>query len=76
MHATAAPPLPRLLTAHDLAEQFDSLSRQRIYELARVGALPTIHVGRSVRFSAQAVADWLESGGTCAEEGSKADRSA
>ena len=74
MHVAEAP-LPKLLTADHLAKQL-GLSRHRIYELARVGALPTIHVGRSVRFSAQAVADWLESGGTCAEEGSKADRSA
>ena len=68
MEANAAPPLPRLLTASDLAEQFDSLSRQRIYELARSGDLPVIRVGRSYRFSVQAVVAWLEAGGTAADD--------
>ena len=54
-HALAEAPLPRLLTADDLADQFASLSRQRIYELARDGGIPAIRVGRSWRFSAQAV---------------------
>ena len=63
-HALADRPLPKLLKAADLAEQFDSLSRQRIYELARNGGIPAIRVGRSWRFSAQAVASWLEAGGT------------
>ena len=70
MHATAALPrlLPRLLTAADLAEQFNSLSRQRIYELARSGDLPAIRIGRSYRFSAQAVSAWIASGGTAGSD--------
>ncbi len=68
MLETAAPPLPRLLTAHDLAEQFDSLSRQRLYELVRENRIPHVKIGRSVRFSAPKVAAWLDAGGTAADE--------
>ena len=68
MHATAAPPLPRLLTVDDLAELLESISTDRIYELAREGQIPHVRVGRSVRFSAEAVAAWLASGGTGTDE--------
>ena len=56
--------LPKLLTAPELAEKFDSISRDRLYELARDGLIPHVKIGRSVRFSARAISAWIENGGT------------
>ena len=60
--------LPKLLTAPELAENFDSISRDRLYELAREGLIPHVKIGRSVRFSARAISAWLEAGGTAADD--------
>ena len=69
MQATAAQPLPRLLRVDDLVKQLDSISTDRIYELVREGKIPgAIRIGRSVRFDAQRVSDWLAAGGTAADE--------
>jgi len=68
MQATAAPQLGRLLTAPELAEQLGSISRDRLFELAREGKIPHVKVGRSVRFAVPAIASWLASGGTAADE--------
>ena len=64
MHATAAPPIGRLLTAPELAEKLGSISRDRLFELAREGKIPHCRIGRSVRFDVRAVGEWLERGGT------------
>ena len=63
--------LPKLITAPELAEKFDSISRDRLYELAREGLIPHVKIGRSVRFSAQAIAAWLENGGTSGPDGAE-----
>lgn len=57
------PALPRLLTATELSEA-TGLPTWRIYELVREDKIPHVRVNRSVRFSAAAVASWLEDGGT------------
>ena len=69
MAAVAEAHLPRLLTAHDLADQLDSLSLHRIYELCREGLIPHVKVGRSVRFAVPAIASWIEAGGTSGPDG-------
>lgn len=58
--------LPRLLKAREVAEQ-TGLSTARVYELTRLGELPSVHLGRAVRYSAAAVAAWLEAGGSLAD---------
>lgn len=55
--------LPRLLTAHDVADQ-TGLSLQRVYELSRKGVMPSIRFGRALRFDPSAITDWLRAGGT------------
>ena len=60
--------LPKLITAHELANQLDSISLHRIYELCRAGSIPHVKVGRSVLFAVPAIASWLASGGTAADE--------
>lgn len=39
-------------------------SPHRVYQLARAGLLPSVRLGRSVRFSPPAVRAWIEAGGT------------
>lgn len=40
------------------------ISNRRVYELARHGLLPVVHLGpRQVRFSVRAVEAWIASGG-------------
>jgi len=55
--------LPRLLKAQEVSEQ-TSIPLSRIYELAREGSLPCVRMGRAMRFSAPAVLEWIENGGT------------
>jgi excisionase family DNA binding protein len=56
------PELPRLLRAHEVADQ-TGLSLARVYELAREGLMPCIRLGRAVRFDASRLNDWLSGGG-------------
>ena len=63
--------LPKLLTAHELADQLDSISLHRIYELCREGSIPHVKVGRSVRFAVPAIASWIEAGGTSGTVGAE-----
>ena len=65
MSNTPASPLPRLLTAEEVAQQL-GLSRWRVYELAKLG-MPHVRLGRAVRFSADALREWLAAGGTDSE---------
>jgi len=39
-------------------------SPHRVYQLARAGQLPSVRLGRSVRFSPPAIRAWIEAGGT------------
>jgi excisionase family DNA binding protein len=54
----------RLLVADEVAEML-RVDRQRIYELVRTRKIPVIRLGeRQYRFSADAVRQWLENGGS------------
>lgn len=44
----------RLLTAKQLAGDL-SFRLDRVYELARTGRIPSVHIGRTVRFDVEAV---------------------
>jgi putative molybdopterin biosynthesis protein len=50
--------LPRLITAKELAERLQ-LRPWRIYELVREGELPCVRIGASIRFSEDAIAEWI-----------------
>lgn len=60
---TATTSLPRLLTADEVADA-TGLPKARVYELAREGDMPAVHLGRAVRFSETALLAWIEAGGT------------
>ena len=52
----------KLLKCKDLAEQW-SLSEDRIYTLAREGIIPSIRIGRTLRFSPTAIEEFISNGG-------------
>jgi excisionase family DNA binding protein len=55
--------LPRLLTADEVAGA-TGLPKARVYELARDGDMPSVSLGRAVRFSEAALLKWIGEGGT------------
>src|SRR5690606_14147029 len=52
----------RLLTAVQAAERLD-VTPARLYELARTGTLPAVRIGRQIRFSPEALNEWIDRGG-------------
>lgn len=61
--STASTVLPRLLRADEVSAQTGE-SLPRVYELCRMGLIPHVRLGRSVRFSAEAIRAWIEDGGS------------
>lgn len=52
----------KLLRASEVAEILD-LSVERVYDLAREGILPTCRLGRQLRFSSNAIENFINNGG-------------
>jgi excisionase family DNA binding protein len=52
----------KLLKIRDVAERLD-VTTQRAYELARIGVLPAVKIGRQVRVAPAALDAFIESGG-------------
>lgn len=55
-----------LLTAEQLAERFQ-VPKSHVWRLARDGALPSVRLGRYVRFRLDAIEEFERGGGTAAE---------
>lgn len=51
--------VPKLLTVPDV-QQITGLPRWRIYELVKQDAIPHMRVGKTLRFSELALAQWIE----------------
>lgn len=66
--ARSRPTLPRLLTATEVAEQ-TGLPLSSVYELTRRDMIPHVKLGRAYRYSAPAVAEWIEAGGAADDDG-------
>jgi excisionase family DNA binding protein len=64
MTAPTTGDLPRLLTADQVCEQFGTIGRHRLYQLARRGQIPSIKLGRAYRFPLSGLMAWIASGGT------------
>lgn len=58
----------RLLTATEVAEIL-RLPKTTVYEHARTKLLPSVRIGRSVRFKPDAIRDFIEGGGEALEGG-------
>jgi excisionase family DNA binding protein len=50
---------PKLLLNADEASEALSLSPRKIWELTRDGDLPSIRIGRSVRYDVEALREWI-----------------
>jgi excisionase family DNA binding protein len=59
--STTAP--QRLQDADWLASRL-GITRQRAYELVRLGLVPAVRLGRQVRFDAGSIEEWIRAGGT------------
>ncbi len=68
MLKSTAQDLPHLATAREVADS-TGIPLFRVYELARMGAMPVIRLGRAIRFDPNAVGDWFAAGGTAGQEG-------
>ena len=54
--------MTKLLKVERVAEIFN-LSEERIYALAREGILPVVKLGRQLRFSEDAIREFIQNGG-------------
>ena len=52
----------RLLRAVEVAEEL-GVSVPRVYELARTGLIPSVRIGRQIRFHADQLRAWVDRGG-------------
>lgn len=52
----------RLLTAKQTAELLQ-VTLSRVYELARIGLIPCVRMGRQIRFDEAALREWVAQGG-------------
>ena len=52
----------KLLTVQEVADVL-RVPRSRAYELARKGLLPCVRIGRQIRISEDALAEWIAQGG-------------
>ena len=51
-----------MLTVQEVAELL-RVPRSRAYELARQGLIPTVRLGRQIRFEEEALRQWIADGG-------------
>jgi len=51
-----------LLNAREVATML-RVRPERVYELARTGGIPTVRIGRQVRFHVRAIEEWAARGG-------------
>jgi len=51
------------MTVRDLAERL-AVPELRVYRAVQDGLIPHYRIGRSIRFDAQAIEEWIQSGGT------------
>lgn len=54
--------MERLLTAAEVANKLN-IPESRAYAMAREGTIPSVRLGRLVRFAPAAISAWIERGG-------------
>lgn len=54
--------LQKMMTADEVAEVL-SISKARVYDLTRQKLIPSVRLGREVRFSPDALRAWIDQGG-------------
>lgn len=61
--ATVSDGLPPMLTAKQVADLL-MIRRPQVYTLAREGVIPSVRVGRTIRFNRDRLLAWIDAGGT------------
>ena len=61
-HILPEPHIPKMLTA-DEASALLRVRLPQLYALARDGVIPSVRVGRAVRFSSARLKAWIDAGG-------------
>jgi len=56
-----------LLTAKETAEIL-RVTLPRVYELAREGLIPSVRMGRQIRFHESKIVEWIERGGSALQK--------
>jgi excisionase family DNA binding protein len=56
-----------LLTAKETAEIL-KVTLPRVYELAREGLIPSVRMGRQIRFHEEKLMEWIEQGGSALQK--------
>ncbi len=59
MHHEKNPQIPELLRASQVS-QILQIGRNQVYELARSGQLPSIRLGRTLRFPREGLHTWIK----------------
>ncbi len=54
--------MTKLIKAGEVAEMMD-IKEDHVYALARQGIIPTVRLGRRLRFSPEQIQDFIENGG-------------
>lgn len=54
--------MKRLLTATDVAERL-GITEDAVYRLTRQKVLPSVRIGRMIRFDERALEEWIQKGG-------------
>jgi excisionase family DNA binding protein len=60
--------VPRLLYTVENVGQALAIGRSKVYELMNAGLLPAVHIGRSVRFRASDIHDFVQGWQRCVDD--------
>lgn len=59
MHIAPGPQMKPYMNADEVAELIGGVHREWVYRHARCGTIPSIRIGRTVRFRRDAIEQWL-----------------
>lgn len=54
--------MKKLVDANEIADMLD-VTKSRVYDLARQGIIPSVAMGRNVRFDVVKIDEWISNGG-------------
>jgi len=57
-----------LKDADFVRKHFSFKTKARVYEAARLGLIPSVRIGRQVRFDEDSLQDWIKKGGSAIPE--------
>lgn len=67
--------ISKLVSADEVAAVL-GVTTARVYEMARQGVLPSVRLGRQIRFDPDRIKAWIDSGGQALSDGWRHDKEA